>query len=245
MRRHVLITLKAATAYAVKMRLTPDNPCDPVPIPAKARQRSDGVSAADVAKFLTAAEPDRYYAMYVLAVDSGLRQGELLALTWADVDFARGTVRVNKSLEEVGGVLRVKEPKTRSSVRVVDLLPATVAALTAHRERMTAEGHGGDDAPVFCGVRRGQHLRKSDVYRLSFAPALRRAGLKFRFHDLRHASASLLLADGLDVKTVQARMGHSAAAITMDVYAHAMGLGQRKTSPTIEGILAGKGGKGD
>ena len=178
--------------------------------------------------------------MYLLAIDAGLRQGELLGLNWKDLDLDRGTVRVNKALEEVGGQLRIKSPKTKSSKRTVKLSRATAEALEEHRKAMLAEGHCTPDAPVFCGSRRGQWLRKSDVFRHSFTPILAKAGLKFRFHDLRHASASLLLADGVDVKTVQSRLGHSAAAITMDIYAHALDRGQQTAADKMQALFMRK-----
>jgi integrase len=105
---------------------------------------------------------------------------------------------------------------------------------------MLGEGHCTPETPVFCGSRRGQWLRKSDVFRHSFAPILKRAKLKFRFHDLRHASASLLLADGVDVKTVQSRLGHSAAAVTMDIYAHALDRGQQTAADKMQTLLTAK-----
>jgi integrase len=169
-----------------------------------------------------------------------LRQGELLGLYWQDIDLSRGTVRVNWTLEEVKGELKLKEPKTKSSERTVVLSPMSVEALATHRKAMLGEGHCTPETHVFCGSRRGQWLRKSDVYRLSFSPILKRAGLKFRFHDLRHASASLLLADGCDVKTVQARLGRSAAAITMDISAHAIDRGQQVAASKMQGILTTK-----
>jgi integrase len=104
---------------------------------------------------------------------SRLRQGELLGLNWTDLDLGRGTVRVNKALEEVGGDLRIKSPKTKSSERTVKLSMATVGTLEEHQKAMLAEGHCTPDTPVFCGSRRGQWLRKSDVFRHSFAPILK------------------------------------------------------------------------
>jgi integrase len=237
MRRHVLVTLRAGLQWAVRMRLIPDNPSAPIELPRKQAYRSAGLTPAQVATFLKAAVGDRFFALYLLAVDSGLRQGELLALTWTDVDFARGTVTVTKSLEEVGGTLRVKEPKSAAAIRAVAISSSALGALTEHRRAMLAEGHCTPETPVFCGTRRGQHLRKSDLYRLSFAPILVRANLKFRFHDLRHSSASLLLADGTDIKTVQSRLGHSAAAITLDVYAHAIDRGQQVAADKMDAIL--------
>jgi integrase len=222
------------------MNYTAVNAASFVPLPAKPRHQSEGITPERVAAFIEAAKSDRLYAMYLVAIDGGLRQGELLALTWKDIDTDRGTVRVSKALEEVGGTMRLKAPKTKSSERTVKLSPTTAEALTEHRKAMLAEGHWSPDAPVFCGPRRGKWLRKADVYRQSFEPTLKRAGLKFRFHDLRHASASLLLAGGVDVKTVQSRLGHSAAAITMDIYAHAIDRGQQVAADAMQGILTAK-----
>jgi integrase len=241
MRRHVLVTLRAALSYAVKMNFTAVNAAAFVPLPARPRHQSEGISPERVAAFLEAAKGDRLYAMYLVGIDRGLRQGELLGLYWRDIDLTRGTVRVTKALEEVRGELKLKEPKTKSSIRTVVLSPMTLEALGEHRTAMLGAGHCTPDTPVFCGSRRGQWLRKSDVYRLSFSPILKRAGLKFRFHDLRHASASLLLAGGVDVKTVQSRLGHSAAAITMDIYAHAIDRGQQTAADKMQDILTRQG----
>jgi integrase len=244
MRRHASVTLRAARSYAVELKLIPHNPALAVPLPTKPRHKSQGLTPEQVAAFVEAARGDRLYAMYLLAIDGGLREGELLGLTWKDVDTVRGTVTVNKALEEVGGALTVKGTKNRSSERTVCLSQATVAALKAHREAMEAENHYGPDATVFCGSRRGQHLRKSDIFRHSFAPILKKARVKFRFHDLRHASATLLLAGGVDIKTVQARLGHSAAAVTLDIYASAVDRGQQKAADTMQDILAPRPPKG-
>lgn len=240
MRRHVLVTLRAALAYAVKMNYTATNAASFVPLPAKPKHKSEGLTPEQIVEFLDAARADRLYAMYLLAIDGGLRQGELLALTWKDIDLEQGTVRVNKSLEEVKGELKIKEPKNASSIRTVKVSPVTLEAIGEHRKAMLAKGYCTPDATVFCGIRNGTWLRKSDVYRHSFVKVLKRAGLKFRFHDLRHASASLLLAGGVDVKTVQSRLGHSAAAITLDIYAHAIDRGQQVAADKMQSILTTK-----
>jgi integrase len=240
MQRHVAVTLRAALSYAVRMKLASFNAATAVPLPAKPKHHSEGLTVEQIATFLAAARTNRLFPMYLLAIDAGLRQGELLALTWKDIDLERGTVKVSKSLEEVGGSLKLKSPKNQSSIRVVKLSTATLEAMERHRRAMLIEGYCNPNATVFCGKRHGQWLRKSDVYRHSFEPILKRAGLKFRFHDLRHASASLLLADGVDVKTVQSRLGHSAAAITMNIYAHAMDRGQKTAADKMQRILKPK-----
>jgi integrase len=102
---------------------------------------------------------------------------------------------------------------------------------------MLAEGSYATEKPVFCGSRNKGWLRKSDVYRHSFAPTLKRAGLKFRFHDLRHACASLLLAVGTDIKTVQERLGHSTATMTLNTYSHVMAGAQSQAAAKLNAIL--------
>ncbi|MFO0852700.1 MAG: tyrosine-type recombinase/integrase [Gemmataceae bacterium] len=239
MRRQVLVTVRAALEYAVRVGLAAHNPAARVPLPAKPKGQAAGVSHEEVLKFLAAAVGDRLYALYPLAVDSGLRESELLGMTWRHVDLDRGTVAVVQALEEVSGRLKLKVPKTRTGTRSLTLSPVTVAALAGHRQAMLSEGHCTPDTPVFCGVRSGSWMRKADVWRQSFDKIRQRAGTTFHFHMMRHASASLLLAHGADVKTVQSRLGHSTAATTMDVYAHALDRGQQKAADLMTGILGG------
>jgi integrase len=141
-------------------------------------------------------------------------------------------------LEEVGGDLALKEPKTAQSRRTIVLSAFTLAALQEHRKALLAEGSYRGDEPVFCGSRNKTWLRKSDVYRHSFAPILQRAGLKFRFHDLRHCCATLLLATGTDVKTVQERLGHSTPVMTLNTYSHVLEGAQAQAAAKLNGVLA-------
>jgi integrase len=239
--RHAGVTLRVALSWAVKHRLIPNNPASGklVALPAHAKREIKPLEAAQIAAFLAAARKDRLHAMYPLAIDSGCRQGELLGLTWADVDFGKGSLTVNRSLEEVGGSLALKEPKTKKSRRTITLSAFTLAALQEHRKAMLAEGNYSADRPVFCGVRSKSWLRKSDVYRHSFAPILKDAGLRFRFHDMRHVCATLLLAAGTDVKTVQERLGHSTPMMTLNVYSHAMAGAQSAAAAKLNAILEG------
>ena len=119
----------------------------------------------------------------------------------------------------VGGELNLKEPKTKRSRRTITL-GFSLDALRDHRKAMFAEGNYAADKPVFCGQRNRSWLRKSDVHRHSFAPALARAGLKFRFHDLRHACASWMIQAGIPLPVVQKHLGHESITITVDTYGH-------------------------
>jgi len=177
MRRHAIVTLRTALEYALRMNLIPKNPSKAVPLPAKSKIQSEGLTPENICEFLAAAAGDRLYALYLVAIDSGCRESELLALTWKDIDFERMTITVSKALEEVNGKLKLKVPKTRSSSRSITLSPTTFQSLQNHRRVMAEEGHSEPGDTVFCGKRHGQWLRKSDLYRLSFKPILTKAKL--------------------------------------------------------------------
>jgi integrase len=219
------------------MGLISDNPAKKAAMPAHRPDEARGLEPGQAAAFLQAARSDRLYSLYVLAVDSGCRQGELLALSWRDIDFDRATVAITKSLEEVGGHQRLKEPKTVRSRRIMTISQVSLDALQEHRRAMLAEGSYGPDRPVFCGPRRGRWYRKSDLYRQSFQPILKRAGLSFKFHTLRHACASFLLTAGTDIKTVQERLGHSTATMTLNTYSHVLSGAQAEAARRLQVIL--------
>src|SRR5262245_2686913 len=113
--------------------------------------------------------------MYVLAIDTGMRQGELLALQWSDVDFDARTVVVQRTLENLRGQVRVNEPKTSRSRRKIDLSRYALDALSDHRKAMLAEGHA--KAPVFCAPN-GGWMQKSNLRSRSFLPTVARANAK-------------------------------------------------------------------
>lgn len=171
--------------------------------------------------------------MYVLALASGMRQGELFGLHWADIDFNGGFLVVRRSLENLAGAARLKEPKTGKGRRI-DLPAFAVAALNDHRKQSLAEGTLG--AVVFTGPD-GKFLQPSNVRQRSFA-AIERAGVpEIRFHAMRHTCATLLLQAGENVKVVSERLGHSSIKITLDVYGHVLPGMQRAAANTMQKLL--------
>ncbi len=144
------VTLGCAIQHAVRVRLLIHNPVRGIPKPRVPRAEMKVWDSSTVAAFLKAATDDRLHTMYVLALSAGLRQGELFGLEWADVDFDGGSVTVRRSIEEISGKLRAKEPKTGKGRRI-DLPGFAVDALRTHRATMLAEGHIA--GPVFCAGR--------------------------------------------------------------------------------------------
>jgi integrase len=169
--------------------------------------------------FLGHAREDRYFALYLLALATGMRQGEMLALRWRDV--RPGRIEVRGSLDQRTRL--VGQTKTHGSRRRIDLPAAVVAALESHRERMRSEGlRVGSDDLVFANAK-GAPIHASDLYRRSFRPCMEAAAVPIiRFHDLRHTAATLMLGRGVHPKIVQERLGHASIKLTLDTYSHVL-----------------------
>jgi integrase len=216
------VVLHAALESAVKKYMVAINVADRVEAPKIERKEVAAIESEQVESFLMAAQGDRLESLFVLALGSGMRLGELFGLQWDCVDLTKGTVTVRRSLSELNGILKLKEPKTKSSRRQIAIPPAIVEALTDHRKRMVVEGHA-KTLYVFCN-QHGGPLRRSHFYRESFSPLLMRAKLPAdtHFHHLRHAHAALLIQQGEHAKVISSRLGHSKIGITMDLYGHVM-----------------------
>jgi integrase len=227
-RHKVGTVLRMALKYACPMGLLSHNPADDVSKPQPTKKDIRPLTPERVPLFLTAAERDPYHALYVLALDSGMRQGELFGLHWPDIDFDGSAVTVTHSLEEIDGKHTLKDVKTKHSRRRIKLTPRTMAASHEHRKRMLAEGRNVKTGPVFVNTD-GGWLYKANFRIWSFVKLLKRAELLdkdgkplHRFHDLRHTTATVLLLAGENVKAVSERPGHASIQITLDTYAHVL-----------------------
>lgn len=193
-------------------------------------------------RFLDTVRADRLEALYSVALAVGLRQGEALGLRWDDVDLGGAVIHVRHALQRVDGKLQLVEPKTARSRRVV-VLPATVVkALREHRvrqlaERLAAGSEWIDRDLVFC-TPRGRPLDASNVTH-AFQKHLARAGLpRQRFHDLRHACASLLLAQGVNPRVVMEVLGHSQITLTLNTYSHVLPSLSEEAARRMDAVLA-------
>ena len=178
----------------------------------------------------------------MVAVATGMRQGELLALKWQDADLENAKLSVRRTLTRSGGRLLLGEPKTKKSRRTIYLTETAVLALREHLSRQVAQietlGDLYRDEGLVFASEIGTLINPSNLRRRSFAPLLKRAGLpRIRFHDLRHTCATLLLSCDVHPKYVQEILGHSNIAITLDTYSHVMpGMGDH-TAKAMEDVL--------
>ena len=209
-------TLRRVLQTAVEKDRLLANPCDRVR-PPKVAKRDMAVLTWDQAIALAEAHGERFRAMIFLAVDSGMRWSELVGLRRKSVDVARRKVRVTEQLVQLDDSSWVRRPpKTSAGVRSVTISGAVADMLAEHLDQYVDDD---GDALVFTNAA-GNPLSHSSFLTHHFKPAQQRAGVSCRFHDLRHTSVALAIAEGAHSKTIQARMGHSSITVTLDRYGH-------------------------
>jgi len=192
------------------------------------RKEAKALSPTQVKALLMAARGTRNEALYVVAVHTGLRQGELLGLKWTDIDLDAGKLSVRRSLKVTKDGLGFGPPKNKASRRSVPLNKTAVAALRAHRLRQNEERLRSPewrDADIVFPSGVGGPTYRNNLYRLEYKPLLERAGLAgdgFTFHSLRHTFATALFVKREHPKVVQSLLGHSSITQTMDIYSHLM-----------------------
>ncbi len=200
------------------------NPVAVIKAPSAPSREARFLSPDEVVRLLEAARGSRYLPVLTLIAATGVRKGEALALTWADVDLDRRLMRIRGTLSRVSGELVVTSPKTSHSRRVLPLTSGMIALLTAHRaaqdlERVNAHNLWRERGFVFA-TETGAPLDPRNVLR-ALTTAARKAGLAdVTVHTLRHSAATAMLESGVHPKAVSELLGHSDIRITADVYGH-------------------------
>lgn len=214
---------------AVQWQIIVDNPCSRVKPPKVAQKKQEGFDEASISKMIEALanEPLKYRVIVSLALDTGLRLGELMALKWDDIDFARSLLSVTKSNQALKGKgIYTKEPKNKSSIRQVAISASVLDLLERYREWQTREKLSKGEGWVDEGWLFTKHTGKP-MYPTTpshwFRSFLKRNDLPLmRFHSLRHLSATLLIALNVPLKNVSSRLGHADIRTTANIYGAAL-----------------------
>jgi integrase len=234
--------IRASLNSAKKMGLISSNPGNAIK-PPKPDERPMLILDQDQVKNLlryAKESGNKNFCLFYLAFVSGMRQGELLALKWSEVDLSSAIVNVKFSLKRIPekGLVPMK-PKTKSSIRAIQIASDGVGVLKSQYENvegMKAGNNWVNHNYVFPSSA-GQALEPAEVYR-DFQRLLKQVGLpKMRFHDIRHTAASLMLHNGIDVLVVSRRLGHAKPSITLDFYGHLLPAIQTEAAKVIEKLL--------
>ena len=223
--QYIHVTLHKALKNAVKLGMIGRNPADAVEPPRPQHHEMQTMNESDIHIFLELAKSTPYYALFYLALFTGMRRSELLALRWCDVDLLLCQLSVTRTIHQLhNGDIIFQQTKTDKSRRMVSLSPSTAIVLREHRElqekmRQSLGLTLTDEDLVFCQID-GKPLLPDSITH-AWMKLARRTGMKgIRLHDARHTHASLMLKQGIHPKIVQERLGHSSIQITLDTYSH-------------------------
>lgn len=223
--RHHHVTLHGALQSAVKWGLLARNPADAVDAPRYQAHEMRTFNEEDIRVFLTAARPTPYYSLFYLALFTGMRRSELLALCWDDIDLDLAQVSVVRTIHQLRDrTIVFRAPKTAKGRRTVALPPSAALMLREHREKQEAIraslGKALQGSDLVFSQPDGRPLLP-DTATHAWIKLTRHTGLAgVRLHDARHSHASLMLKAGIHPKVVQERLGHASIQITLDTYSH-------------------------
>lgn len=244
---HVHRVLHRALGHAAQWGLVEQNVAGLVSPPRVAETEISVVPADRITSLLRRLHGRSVYPVASLALATGMRRGELLALRWRDVDFDRSLLRVEQALETTKAGLRFKPPKTRHGRRTITL-PATIVADLRARWKAAQEqrlalglGKGTGDELVF-STWEGKPLHPDGVTKEWKRAMVALGSPEITLHSLRHTHASQLIASGLDVLTVSRRLGHGSPTITLSVYGHLWHNTDDRAAAVMEATFASVGG---
>jgi integrase len=237
---HVRRVLRIALNQAIKWGLISRNAAAMAKPPKRERHEIEPLSVTEVRVLLAETRDHRLHGLFVLAIHTGMRQGELLALRWRDIDLEKRFVRVRATLGWKDGKPAFLPPKSEQSRRTLALSSGAVAALVEQQERQQEQrllaGDRWKERDLVFASTIGTPLNASNVTH-EFQKALASAGLRrVRFHDLRHSAASFLIESGVDMRQVQDQLGHSGLAYTIGIYAHVSTTMKKRAADAMDAL---------
>ncbi len=237
--------IHVALQTAVKWGLVGRNIADAVEPPRARRTEMQTWDEYDIGVFLEFATGSPYYALFYTALFTGMRRSELLALTWANIDFLFSQIYVSRSLHHLkDGSYVFTQTKSAKSRRTIALSPSAILVLKEHWEKQestrTMLGVTLKDTDLVFSNLEGKPLRPNTITRAWQTTAAKASVKVIRFHDARHTHASIMLKQGVHPKIVQERLGHASIQMTLDTYSHvAPGL-QEAAANRFEELVANK-----
>lgn len=242
---YIYKVLKQALDQAVKWNMIPENPSKDIPLPTYRKKEKVLWKDSEASKFIEAIQGHPMELIFLLYAATGCRRGEVLALTWDCVDFDHNGIVINKSLSSRKVI---NTTKTEGSDRFVSLPSEIMNQLRAHQIDQSAKfekiGFENSLNAVFLSSHLTLYYPKNVLD--SFKRLCRTANVPvINIHALRHLQASWLIADGLDIKTIQNRLGHTRAQTTLDIYGHMLNRQQQVAAHVISNKLSNLSSKSE
>lgn len=242
--RKILVSLGQIFSYAVRHKYLDYNPLREAERPRESAQLQEDQSGGQgdmkilpppqINALLTQVKDQKYRTLFMLAIFSGARQGELLGLRWSDVDWQNSQLHIQRTFNNG----RLFTPKTQTSKRKIDLGPTVLMELKKWRLACPK-----NDLDLVFPNEAGNYMNNKNMLRRYFRPVLKDAGCPaVRFHDLRHTYASLLIEQGENIKYIQSQLGHSSPTVTLNVYAHLMKPTNQEAACRLENAIFGPTG---
>ena len=237
--------LHKALDKAVKIGYIQTNPASVCDIPRIEKKEIKPLNTDDISRFIKRLQTEEYKNLYLTTLFTGMREGEVLGLTWDCVDFERGTIIINKQLQKEktsGAKYYIAETKT-SKIRVLTPAPYVMSLLkeeqTKQKQNRLRLGYLWDNPlNLVFTTEIGRYIAFSTVYK-RFKRIVAELGVpEARFHDLRHTYATLALQEGDDIKTVQTALGHSTVSTTLDIYSHTTETMKEKSSQRMNNFIS-------
>jgi len=216
--RKLIVTFNQIMNYAVRHRYIYTNPVRDAERPrdqGKAQKHHIRIlNPSNISAFLESEKDPKYKTLFMLAVMSGARQGELFGLKWTDIDWFNNQIHIQRTFNEGAWY----KPKSKASDRKIDLGVSMMSQLKLWKIACPPT-----DLKLIFPNQAGNPINHGNMRKRHFYPAMRAAGIaNIRFHDLRHTYASLLIEQGENIKYIQSQLGHASPVVTLNVYAHLM-----------------------
>ena len=250
--KNVSAVLHKAFSVALKQGIIAVNPCDAAELPKAERKEIRPLTDSEIPRFLTAIDDSPMRNAFALCLFAGLREGECLGLSWKQVDFERGRITVSQQLqrEKVKGGRYYIAPSTKSGKpRTVEPPPIAFKYLRAERvkqleNRLKAGPIWNNPDDLVFTDEAGGHYAIHTFYKRFKAIAASIGRPDARPHDLRHTAATVAIASGADIKSVQDLLGHATASFTLNVYAHTSEQMMKDTAARMQSYYDGLAAKG-
>lgn len=238
--------IRESLKHALRWQMVTRNVADAVEPPKKVKKEMQTLDEQQIRQLLLFLSSSYLYLPVFLATTTGMRMGEVLGLSWTDVDMDRGVIRVRQTLQQqrVGEVV-FREPKTQKSRRQIEIAKSVVNALKAYKKEQTkwklSAGKSWQDNNLVCTMQDGRPINPGTLSSIFRKQTKSCFGCSYRFHDLRHTAASLLLKDGIHPKVVAEMLGHATTNLTLDTYSHVLpGLGKEAADRLAIAVLGAK-----